>query len=212
MRNLGVVALVVVGLFLIGGAISSIASAGYLFSPGGPDASVMTAFLGLSIVLALAFGIGLIAFRASIARRLFGDDDLGISVDAGALLTVGTALLGIDLVAEAVPRMVLSVSSAFVQHAMMQGGGEPGVGLGLLLVDGVASGLTHLAIGVGLVWGARPISAFLTRPRGQAATTPAALTCPECGAPYDPAEYCEGVERRCAACHCPLDSGLGAER
>ena len=210
MRKLGVVALVVAGLLSIGGAVSSIVSAGYLFSSGGPDTRVMTAFWGLSTVLSLALGIALIAFRGSIARKLFGDDDLSISVDAGALLTVGTALLGISLVTEAVPAIVLSVSNALVQKAMMQDG--PGPGLGLLLVDGVASGLTRLAIGAGLIWGARPISAYLMRPRGRAAATPIAPTCPECGAPYDPADYREGVERRCAACHCPLDSELGAER
>lgn len=208
MRKLGAVVLVVVGLLSIMQAIASIAFLPTLLSAASQSgvshglAKLYTGFAVIALILGVILGVVLIAWRRDLAARLFDDDGCVVTIDAPVLLRVGIVLVGLILAAEALPAALDAVASTLLQDDLVAGSSG-----WLVWLSGLGNPLLRLAVGLAMVWSARPLAAMLVRPARPAKTVASQSSlcaCPACGAPYDPADYQQGIERLCERCASPL--------
>jgi hypothetical protein len=207
MKRLGSGAIVIVGLLAISGtltvAISMTSVFGAQLESVGHRALLISAGLAaLAFALSLLFGVALVVWRDRLAAALFGDDEVSLNLDALALLRVGLILVGAAAVIGAVQMLLIEVPSL----ALNLGEGDRGYGsgwLGLLRMGlgGMVGQVGRLAVGASLVWWSAPLASLLLRgPAAMRQRVAQGLVCPSCGALYDPSEYREGGDARCAMC------------
>ncbi|HTY25717.1 MAG TPA: hypothetical protein VMC85_21485 [Desulfomonilaceae bacterium] len=209
MRKLGVIAIVVIGLLaLLQGWTWISYSITAIRADGTPQAFVLSL---LPLIGCLVLGAFLISNRELLADRWFQDADIGISLDAVSLLRLGLIIIGVNLIVDAVPSVLKSVSDLIIQGAQGKFNAEtlawPNVGWGFL--QGLVLQLIQLGIGLLLISHSQSLAAYLWL--GRTVVEPEAPTlpqCPACGTPFDPNDYQEGTSiARCSACQAPLDLG-----
>ena len=210
MRKLGTLTLVAVALLILSQAIGFVFSLGNLVqSPAGNAAALRSgvSFALAAIGIAVGISVCLILFRDPLSRVLFpGEEDISVTLDARSLLFVGIVLIGLNLVIVGFMGMVASLSSALGERAVSRSAGDTVPDIALLSWYQMGTGAVRIALGLGLVWASRPLSALLTRARVQAPDPAPSLAkqCPECGATYDPRDYRPDADARCAECHAVL--------
>ena len=206
-----------VGLWSLVGTITLIGSTFSLMRTGpgeSPDRLLLAVNL-LSILASAAVGVALIMGRDWLASRWFDDTEVGVSVESLDLLRVGLVLTGVFLMIEGVQSTFFSAVNGIIQARAL----AP-------MVDGVAQlqmwgpalsssvfGLLRVLVGWLVIYYSERLASFLwglsPRPRVPAARVAAARApvakCPTCGFGYNPADYRDGVERRCVECHSRLD-------
>jgi len=207
LKQLGVVAIVFVGLTSIMQALTFVAGNTWAFAMiGDPTPENVISFIGVmtGVALSLALGFLLLAKRHRLADRLFDDTEVDFAIDGVTLLRVAVIVFGLILLVGSAPRLIGSVSSWASQVAMeraydMELSQDPGVywsiAAGALIgvleaVAGVVFLVRSQSLAERLWFGARPI-AEVSRPMS---------ACPSCGAAFDPDDYVDRANARCVEC------------
>lgn len=203
MRKLGIVAIVLIGLWTIVLAFAQAINKAWT-APEALGSLIFSAGL-------LAFGILLIFGRNWLADRWFQDSSLGASIDAISILRVGFVLIGVYLIASAIPVLSGVVLAGFYvaiaqdSQPMNYFGYDPFIWEGI--VRGSSSGIVSLGFGLLLIKRSAPLADRLWSGRKvKERTASISPACPSCGTPYDPADYSpDAAEPWCFTCHKPLD-------
>jgi len=215
-RRFGAVGIVMIGLWSLVGAITLFASLFPLLRTGTAgrfDTAVFTVTL-VSLLVSVIVGVTLIIGRNWLASRWFDDADVGISLESLDLLRVGLVMTGLFLMIEGVQTAFFSAANTAIQFRVLgsvdYGIGQPG--LWATILPSVAIGLLRGFLGWLVIYYSARLAAFLWGlspkkrvPLNVTAQVQSEATCPGCGARYDPADYREGIERRCVQCHSRLD-------
>jgi hypothetical protein len=211
-RKLGVVAIVVVGLLSISQGIVLLASTGSFVLSVDVSRRIRftsTAFFLGGVLAAFLLALVLIVYRHQLAEWLFDEDDVSVTIGAAELLRVGLIFVGFDLVVSAIPSLIIAVVSAYQARDVM--GGGPVGGILTMLSANFGLPLVRLILGIATIWASPWLARVLLGSETAAVSEPAPPmeACPVCGAPFDPSDYREGVERRCSACHSSMDARGG---
>lgn len=216
MRKLGIVAIVLAGLYMVGMGLAHISlPISVLTLRANPGVQIGWVFV-LSLlppILLLAVGAFLIGGRNRLAERWFDVSPLDVSLEAKALLRLALIVVGIGMIVRSLQSVLNVTTRSLVQTGRQGSVFSPPAGS--MLWDALPETLVGLVqIGLGLLlvgysqrlaerlWTGRPAEA----PRAQ---TPLP-TCPSCGTPYNPADYRTDVESpKCSACGGPLNRGFG---
>ena len=208
MRKIGVVALVVTGLIVITDAISLIATLGWTLPQLGDPTQRSVAIASiLTVIVVIGFYIGfgsyLIRGRDRLASKWFGDEPAP-EVDASALLRVGFLLMGVWLIATALPQIINGIGT-FATRVIMQRLYDLDVAGSI--EQRLQDGLNVVAYTVVLVGAVILIAkSKWFADRLWAAPVPAVeppectASCSVCGQPYDPKEYVDMTIARCIKC------------
>ncbi len=207
LKQLGVVAIVFVGLMSIMQALTFIAGNTWAFTMiSDPTPENVISFIGVvaGVALSLALGFILLAKRHRLADRLLDDTEVDFAIDGVTLLRVAVIVFGLILLVGSVPRLIGSVSAWASQLALersydMQLSQDPSVYWSI--AAGALVGIIEAVVGViflvrsqslaeRLWFGARPI-AVVSRPMS---------ACPSCGAAFDPDDYVDRASARCVEC------------
>jgi len=214
LRKLGAIGLVLVGLIILAGIPPLLVQAPFLlaqaFEQELPVRTVYAWFLP-AILIGFALGAGLIVFRRTLARRLFGDDPAGVAIDAPDLLRSGVVLLGLWSVTNALTALGTGIASA-ISYLDPVYADSAGMFLVSAMLRPLAYPVLDLVIGIALIVWSGPLAARLwdlKPPKRAKRVEPAKpvlpCACPHCGHPYDPSDYAEGTKRLCSECRGELD-------
>jgi hypothetical protein len=219
MRKLVAALTAVVGLVILAGSFSLLQLPLSVFFMGLTfwEAVVACVVALVPAVASLALAVFLIRDRERIAAWYLPDDDAAPSASAESLLRVGLVLLGLYLVAQAIPALLALLTSPFVNWLQARvdtiygdsGFADP-VSWGLLVqsIPRALSALVSLTIGCLLLAKREWIIARIPgdSPVVGAEAEEAQARCQNCGASYDPSDYEGGIaEPLCADCKQPLD-------
>ncbi len=212
MKGRGIVALVIVGLWALTQAIIAFAYpasllAYYLDSPVSGPVLALTVLAALVPAVALAMlGAFLISRRGELAQRWFADAAPASALDLVGLLRLGLIVVGVSLLVRAIPDLLATFATLFVDWAedsVFSAAGERfWVEIPQLLLGG-----TQLALGFWLVARSGGLAARLWSPRRvPEAQAPVVAHCSACGAPFGPDDYRGGqFTARCESCGESLD-------
>jgi hypothetical protein len=205
MRRVGVVALVLAGIWALAQAIDWLGVPLDSITNGGGLHYRFVLFI--PPVGAALLGIVLIVARRRLSERLFDEQPAGTSLDIALLMRAGIAIIGIALAVFAVPRLVYNIVWPFTSGADFFSMGER---FREVLASIISNG-TQLIFGIALAVFSRRLAGLFwpgRRSRSAGKPAPALAQCPSCGAPYDPAEYKGGLfNARCMSCKEPLNPG-----
>ena len=218
MRRLVAALTAVVGLVILAGSFSLLQLPISVFFMGltlwqAVAASVLAL---VPAVASVALAVFFIRDRERIAAWYLPDDDAAPSVPAESLLRVGLVLLGLYLVAQAIPTLLALLTSPLVSWLQARVDtiyGDPGFAsltTWTQLVQNIPralSTLVSLAIGCLLLakreWIIARIPSDSPVVSAESGKSPA--RCESCGASYDPSDYEGGIaEPRCTTCKQPL--------
>lgn len=207
MRRIGTVATALLGLYVIANAITLVSNAAWLVHNfAEPDwSTAISVIVFIAAVLALAgFGVWLVVARSSISARLFEDDDVSSSIEAGDILRIGVILVGLTLLARGSVSVVNGISYMAAMASSAQSALETGAPPWWEGIGGVVMSLIQVAFGGLFVWRSRRVAAWLWRVDDPAGAVDLPATCPACGAGYDPEDYRDIEAARCEDCGSPL--------
>ncbi len=156
---------------------------------------------------ALVLGAVLIVKRRRLAERWFRDAAPEVFLNGVSLLRAGVALIGIALIAQAIPSLVGTLTRPFIYHALDSQFGST-LDQFLESLPALIVGTSRLVIGLLLVARSRSLSKrlWLGRPAKEKAESPELPKCPSCGAQYDPVDYQGGLFKpKCWECGEPLN-------
>ena len=209
MRRLGVIAIVIVGLWSLVQAVALLSMPVEILVFGGGSHSKALSFgvLLIPAVGAVVLSVLVILNRRRLSERWFDDVPVDLSLSVVPLLRVGVALIGLGLIAYALPAFLGSITRPFLLS-----GPPSAYGLGYVWRTSVPAIVVEVAeavIGVLLIAFSGTIAGRLWsgRPVKQIPAEPTELSrCPSCGAAYDPADYRGGhFTARCSVCGARLD-------
>ena len=209
MRKVGVIALVLAGIWVLTQALSFL---GGLFTflvadmPGNRAPSAILILVSLlPALIALALGVVLIARREALAARWFEDGGLELRLTGASLLRAGLLIIGVGMLAQAVPTLFEALTWPFVFAGEDPSGSIPAYLLEVLPQIFVAVGV--VVVGLVLIATSRSLSRRLWFGRtAAAAEAPVPARCPSCGEASDPADYEGGLAPpACEACGESLD-------
>jgi hypothetical protein len=209
MRRWGAVMIVFAGLISIGGSLPLLGTAFSIIRSGQIDGSVDRLALQLTLLatfITVGFGVALVILRDRLASRWFGEDEPDSLFGPRDALRVGLILVGVSALATGLRSTIISCSNAVVQALGFSGMdiGQSTASIVIrMLVPAAVFGVFEIAIGVVLIVGSARFTNLLWTAEAPADAL-SAHVCPSCGAPFDPADYRDGVERRCAECREPL--------
>jgi hypothetical protein len=216
MKEIGVVAIVVVGLLTLAQAVDLVSYpiATVIKMEGSPRFPFVSALVLslLPLTGSLVLGALLISNRQRLAERWFQDADISMSLEAVSLLRLGLIIIGVNFITDAIPLALKSASDWIVMYAVVDRTAATILGLngGLwdLFHDPVRA-IVELGMGLLLIARSRPLANYLWADRTVDKPAAAPLPkCPACGTPYDPADYQGGMTiARCSECKAPLDVG-----
>jgi len=212
-RRIGVAAIVFAGLLAlveVPGLLSGITAVYRDPSDFAISRGAMLALETLPLVVALGTAVALIRFRENLAARWFDEGIPETAVGPVSLLQIGVVLSAVFVLMTSVPEAILAVVYGIAQVGWMQGDlastGMSGASLWLTALGVAVAPIAQVAIAVIVILRAGELSRWLMRLRPVVEPAPVAQSaCPNCGAPYDPADYEPGTKRLCASCHSPLD-------
>lgn len=209
MRKVGVIALVLAGIWVLTQALNFLGGLlTFLLADtpgnGAPRAVVILVSL-LPAVSALALGVVLIARREALAERWFEDGGPELRLTGASLLRAGLLIIGVGMVAQAVPTLFEALTWPFVYAGQDPSGNIRAYVLEVL--PQVAVAVAGVVVGLVLIAASRSLSRRLWFGRTAAeAEAPVPARCPSCGAAFDPADYAGGlVPPTCEACGESLD-------
>ena len=208
MRKVGVIALVLAGIWVLTQALNFLGGLlTFLLADtgnGAPRAVVILVSL-LPAVSALALGVVLIARREALAERWFEDGGPELRLTGASLLRAGLLIIGVGMVAQAVPTLFEALTWPFVYAGLDPSGNIRAYVLEVL--PQVAVAVAGVVVGLVLIAASRSLSRRLWFGRTAAeAEAPVPARCPSCGAAFDPADYAGGlVPPTCEACGESLD-------
>jgi hypothetical protein len=214
LRKLGVVAIAVAGLWILAQALVLLNTPLTILLFGGGSRYSFAVTFGVSLlppVGAVVLSVVVILRRQRLSERWFDDLPLDLSLDAAPLLRVGSALIGLTLIAQAIPAFLGSLARPF----MLASAAEPMFGLGEAFRNTVPAFVIDIAeviLGLLLIARSRWLAdrLWFGRPVKQPAEPrdTGLPRCRSCGAPYDPADY-QGrhFTPRCSECDAPLNLG-----
>jgi len=214
MRRFGALGIVMIGLWSLVGTIGLIGGIFSMLTDRGSPDRLLLALNLFSLLVSVVVGVALIMGRDRLASRWFDDTEVGVSVESLDLLRIGLVLTGLFLMIDGVQSTFFSLVNGIVQARTLASMVEDMDRLQLWgpALSSSAFGLVRLLVGWLVIYYSARLAVFLwglsPRQRVPAASvaTPVSVTmCPACGVGYDPADYIEGVERRCVECHSPLD-------
>ena len=209
MRKVGVIALVLAGIWVLTQALNFLGGSLMVLvadTPGSSAPTVVPILVSLlPAVSALALGVVLIARREALAERWFEDGGPELRLTCASLLRAGLLIIGVGMVAQAVPTLFEALTWPFVYAGQNPSGSIRAYLLEVLPQVFVA--VAGVVVGLGLIAASRSLSRRLWFGRTAAeaeATAPA--RCPSCGATFDPADYEGGlVTPTCEPCGESLD-------
>src|SRR5450756_1627111 len=121
MRRFGVVVLVLAGVWVLTQALLLLSFPLALLTQGGHDGGYPAGWMFflalLPVVGALVFGDVLIAGRRRLAQRWFEDGGPEVRLSGVSLLRAGLLIIGIGMIAQAIPRLLQSIAAPFVYSA-----------------------------------------------------------------------------------------------
>lgn len=209
MRKVGVIALVLAGIWVLTQALNFLGGLlTFLLADtpgnGAPRAVVILVSL-LPAVSALALGVVLIARREALAERWFEDGGPELRLTGASLLRAGLLIIGVGMVAQAVPTLFEALTWPFVYAGQDPSGNIRAWVLEVL--PQVAVAVAGVVVGLVLIAASRSLSRRLWFGRTAAeAEAPVPARCPSCGAAFDLADYAGGlVPPTCEACGESLD-------
>jgi hypothetical protein len=183
-----------------------------------PERLLTVGLYFLTFTVQAGLAVYLIRSREAIAQRLVAEDEAAPVLDERTMLIAGLGILGVFLVADAIPQAIAYIFSPFSSAAVSRELGFQFPNLGEWFIQQVprlASAAAALAVGIFIVVRRRRLTDRLL---GIASPVedepPAPANCPYCGAGSDPAEYEGGVNPPlCASCkqRLPLGEDLGSE-
>jgi len=207
LKQLGVVAIVFVGLMSIMQALTFVVSNTWVllaFREPTPENVVSSIGVLAGVALSLALGFLLLAKRHRLADRLLDDTEVDFAIDGVTLLRVAVIVFGLILLVGSAPRLIGAASAWASQEALersyeMELTQDPSVYwtvaadalIGIIeALVGVLFLVRSQSLAERLWLGARPI-AVVTRPMS---------ACPSCGAAFDPDDYVDKASARCIEC------------
>ena len=209
MRKVGVIALVLAGIWVLTQALNFLGGLlTFLLADtpgnGAPRAVAILVSL-LPALSALALGVVLIARREALAERWFQDGEPELRLTGASLLRAGLLIIGVGMVAQAVPTLFEALTWPFVFAGENPSGSIRAYLLEVLPQVFVA--VAGVVVGLVLIAASRSLSRRLWFGRTAAeaeATAPA--RCPSCGAAFDPVGYeVDLFTPTCDACGKQLD-------
>jgi len=218
-RKLSALLVALLGLFVLVESLQllySPISVGLMDLPVGTKALAAALSL-LPAIATLAIGVYLMVARERIVLWYLPGSDDALSISAESLLRAGLVLLGVYLVAQALPEFVKSAGyplADWLQLRADQVYGQPDFATFALTsslirnVPAVLSALVSLGFGLFLLAKRESIVArvFQIAPVPAQIDDPLPAHCPNCGAGYDPSDYDSRFgDSRCASCREPLD-------
>jgi len=208
-RKLGAGALVVVGLLMLGQSLTNLGLPLSIVISAGAIGHLSRTLLILTFAPALAtavFGVLLIGMRRTLSRLWFDEAPVDVALEPVQLLRLGVIIIGLALLGQGILGVLQSLSSW--AQGIAFGGALPAQALLGTLYTALPRFLI-LLVGAALIrWSAPVASRFWSGSTTSAAPAEVhGATCPSCGAPYDPADYRPGVERKCEMCGEPLAGG-----
>jgi len=214
-RRIGVVAIVFAGLLAlveVPGLLSGITAVYRDPSDFAISRGVMLALEALPLVVALCTAVVLVRFREDLAARWFDDGMPETAVGPVSLLQIGVVLSAVFVLMTSVPNAILAVVYGIAQVEWMQGdfasSGMSGAYLWLTSLGAAVAPIAQVVIAIIVILKAGDLSRWLMRLRPVVEPTPVEQSaCPNCGAPYDPADYKPGTRKLCTSCRSPLGDG-----
>lgn len=217
MRKLAVVLVALGGVLVLSQALLMLLGTLSVLFMGESLANTLTAFGLYFMVFAVqaALALYLIRSRDSIARRLIPDDEAAPALDERTMLVAGLGILGVFLVADAVPQVISFIVSPFASAALtpntfqLQDWGE----WFQQQLPRLASAAAAIAAGLYVIARRRRLTdRLLGIPAVEEAAPEPPEHCPNCGTGYDPADYEGGVNPPlCEGCKQRLPIGDGGE-
>ena len=209
MRKVGVIALVLAGIWVLTQALSFLGGLLMILvadTPGNGAPGVVPILVSLlPVVSALALGVVLIARREALAERWFEDGEPELRLTGASLLRAGLLIIGVGMLAQAVPTLFEALTWPFVFASESPSGSIRAYLLEVLPQVFVA--MAGVVVGLVLIATSSSLSRRLWFGRTAAeaeATAPA--RCPSCGAAFDPAGYEGGLfASTCDVCGKRLD-------
>lgn len=214
MKKLGVVAIVVMGLWTVAQSLTIAVSR--VFSPAEALFSLMLA-AGY-----MTFGILLIFGRNWLADKWFKDSSNEASIDGVSLLQIGFILFGVFLIIEAIPGIFLMVIGRIAEVNMLNSAissqsYEVTSDFWTVILPGLVTPIVRLGLGVFLIKSSEYLADRLwygwnfaerVKDAEELETYTDLPSCSSCGTPYDPADYrLDAVAPECSNCGNILDLG-----
>ena len=208
MRKVGVIALVLAGIWVLTQALNFLGGLlTFLLvdTPNGAPRAVVILVSLLPAVSALALGVVLIARREALAERWFEDGEPELRLTGASLLRAGLLIIGVGMVAQSVPTLFEALTWPFVFAGQNPSGSIRAYLLEVLPQVFVA--VAGVVVGLVLIATSRSLSRRLWFGRtAAAAEAPVPARCPSCGAAFDPAGHEVGLfTPTCDVCGKRLD-------
>lgn len=200
------------GVFAVG-ALANLAMAFSYPSEGGTARviSLLAAFLPFIIFVWLAFH--LIRYRVRYSDLVFPNPEPDSnSIGAADLHVVGLSLIGVFLIATAIPQFIAWIAAAIASavqaashRSIITGESSATVPVMPYNIGEILSSFAQLTIGVLLVAWRLRITTFLFRKKQPRPSVQQMMSCPNCGSSYDPSDYQDGAEAIfCSKCKAEL--------
>ena len=212
MRNIGVVAVVFMGILVVAQAIAlvnfTISMWPMFWDEGFPGVLMVLASI-VPVAVTLAFGAYLITRRHQLADAWFNDDSAEVVIEPEILLRTGLILVGVWLIATSLPSfarpfltwIVQAVRDGTMDSVFAESAPPMFTGFLFALPDLLVLSV-EMAFGALLILRSRQIAERLWNGASEAAEKVCVdHLCPSCGEPYDPSGYRDDVtEPRCSKC------------
>ncbi|MDP2182048.1 MAG: hypothetical protein Q8K99_05690 [Actinomycetota bacterium] len=209
MRQLGVAAIVLGGLYAVVQGVIVIANNAWAFETISDTGQlVWMVAIGACGLLLVGGGVWLVSQRESLAERWFKDSDVRFDIDGSAALRVGVALLGLVLLMSAVPRLVGALGNWFAmvtQSADFEGLLSDSAQRWSVAASAVI-GLLQASFGAFFVSRSQSVAtAIWSWGQAKEVVEVRESVCPSCGTAFSPSDYRDMASARCSECGSRLE-------
>ncbi len=194
------------GLFAVGVLEGVVMTFAYPTEGGIPRVITLVAAF-LPFLFLVWFGFHLVRYRSRYSNLLFPDSGLDASVIGPTdLYVVGLSLIGVFLIATAIPDFIRWLAVIIVQsieaaseRSIITGEATTSFPVAPYTIGEVVGSIGQLGIGVSLVALRFKITSILLRAEKPTPPEPNVASCPTCGTSYDASDYREGAEVICCS-------------